>query len=100
MRPPSSFTGSTPLAVRTVQCQWRKQKSNSSLANQPVSELFLAPKRYCALDRKPTQANLLAFYEDVKKYGRFTGPSWLLSPEPPVVNKLPMPSIEEMESGQ
>ena len=48
------------------------------------------------MDRKPTQADHFALYEDLKKYGRFTGLSWLLSPEPPVVNKLPIPSIEEI----
>lgn len=79
------------------QCQWRKWKSNSRLTNQAVSELLPPPKRHnCALDRKPMQADRLALYEDLKKYGRSTGLSWLLSPEPPVVNKLPMPSIEEI----
>ena len=79
-----------------VQCQWRKRKSNASLSNKAVSELFPPPKSYCALNRKPTQADRSALYEDLKKYGRFTGLSWLLSPEPPLYNKLPMPSIEEI----
>ena len=66
------------------------------LSNQAVSELFPPPKRYCALSRKPTQANHFTLYEDLKENGKFTGLCWLLTPEPPVANKLPMPSIEEI----
>ena len=68
------------------------------LSNQAVSELFPPPKRYCALSRNPTQADRFALYEDLKEYEKFTGLCWLLSPEPPVANKLPMPSIEEIFS--
>ena len=42
------------------------------------------------------QADCSALYEDLKEYGKFTGLWWLLNPEPPVANKLPMPSIEEI----
>ena len=79
-----------------MECQWRKRKSNTSLANQSVSELFPPPKRYSALTRTPTHANRSALYDDLKRYGRFTGLCWLLSPEPPAISKLPMPSIEEI----
>ena len=48
------------------------------------------------MSRNPTQADRSALYEDLKEYGKFTGLCWLLSPEPPVANKLPMPSIEEI----
>jgi len=84
------------LSRTDVECRWRKRKSNTSLSNQAVSELFPAPKDYCALSRTLTHADRSAFYEDLKKYGKFTGLCWLLSPEPPVVSKLPMPSIEEI----
>ena len=53
-------------------------------------------KKYFVLLRNPTQADRFALYEDLKEYGKFTGLCWLLSPEPPVANKLPMPSIEEI----
>ena len=72
------------------------RKSNPSLSNQVVSELFPLPKRYCALSRTPTHTNHSAFYEDLKIYGKLTGLCWLLSPEPPVIGKLPIPSIEEI----
>ena len=84
------------LSRTDVECQWRKRKSNTSLSNQAVSELFPPPKNYCALSRTLTHADRSAFYEDLKKYGKFTGLCWLLSPEPPVASKLPMPSIEEI----
>ena len=84
------------LSRTDVECQWRKRKSTTTLSNQAVSELFPPPKRYCALSRNPTQADRFALYEDLKEYGKFTGLCWLLSPEPPVANKLPMPSIEEI----
>ncbi|KAM7440298.1 hypothetical protein ABFA07_010407 [Porites harrisoni] len=84
------------LSRTDVECQWRKRKSTTTLSNQAVSELFPPPKRYCALSRNPTQADRLALYEDLKEYEKFTGLCWLLSPEPPVANKLPMPSIEEI----
>ena len=79
-----------------MECQWRKRKSNTSLANQSVSELFPPSKRYSALTRTPTHADRSSLYDGLKRYGRFTGLCWLLSPEPPVISKLPMPSIEEI----
>ena len=84
------------LSRTDVECQWQKRKSNTSLANQSVSELFPPPKRYSALTRTSTHADRSALYDDLKRYGRFTGLCWLLSPEPPVISKQPMPSIEEI----
>ena len=84
------------LSRTDVECRWRKRKSNSSLSNQAVSELFPPPKDYCALSRTLTHTDRSAFYEDLRKCGKFTGLCWLLSPEPPVVSKLPVPSIEEI----
>lgn len=84
------------LSRTDVECQWRKRKATTTLSNQAVSELFPRPKRYCDWSRNPTQADRSALYEDLKEYGKFTGLCWLLSPEPPVANKLPMLSIEEI----
>lgn len=64
--------------------------------SQAVLEMFPPPKKYSALLRKPTQADRSALYENLKEYGKFTGLCWLLSPEPPVANKLPVPTIEEI----
>ena len=84
------------LSRTDVECQWRKRKSNTSLSTQAVSEMFPPPKKYAALLRKPTQADRSSLYEDLKEYGKFTGLCWLLSPEPPVANKLPIPTIEDI----
>ena len=58
--------------------------------------MFLPPKKYSALSRRPTQADRSALYEDLKEYGRFTGLCWLISPEPSLANQLPFPTIEEI----
>ena len=79
-----------------VECQWRKRKSNTSLSSQAVAEMFPPPKKYIPLSRKPTEIDRAELYRDLKEYGRFTGLCWLLSPEPPVASKLPIPTIEEI----
>ena len=87
------------LSRTDVECQWWKQKSNTSLSTQAVTEMFPPPKKYSALSRKPTQADRSALYEDLKEYGRFTqftGLCWLISPEPPLVSQLPFPTMEEI----
>lgn len=84
------------LSRTDVECQWRKQKSNTLLSTQAVTQMFPPPKRYSALSRKPTQADRCALYEDLKEYGRFTGLCWLISPEPPIANQLPFLAIEEI----
>ena len=48
------------------------------------------------MSRKPTQADHSALYEGLKEYGRFTGLCWLISPEPPLANQLPFPTIAEI----
>ena len=66
------------------------------LSAQSVAEMFPPPKKYIALGRKPLQVDQAQLYEDLKQYGRFTGLCWLLSPEPPAVSKLPIPTIEDI----
>ena len=80
-----------------MECQWRKRKSNASLSNQAVSELFPLPKIYCTLilSRTPIHADHSALYEDRKKYGLLTGFCWILSPEPPVSTKLAILFVKE-----
>ena len=58
--------------------------------------MFPPPKKYTALGRKPVQVDRAQLYEDLKQYGRFTGLCWLLSPEPPAFNELPIPTIEDI----
>ena len=84
------------LSRTDVECQWRKRKSNTSLSAQAVAEMFPPPKKYTALGRKPVQVDRAQLYEDLKQYGRFTGLCWLLSPEPPAFNELPIPTIEDI----
>lgn len=54
------------------------------------------PKKYSAISRKRTQADRSMMYEDLKEFGRFTGLCWLMSPEPPIANQLPFPTIQEI----
>ena len=84
------------LSRTDVECQWRKRKSNTSLSAQAVAEMFPPPKKYTALGRKPVQVDRAQLYKDLKQYGRFTGLCWLLSPEPPAFNELPIPTIEDI----
>ncbi|XP_067047822.1 uncharacterized protein [Acropora muricata] len=81
------------LSRTDVECQWRKRKANTLLSTQAVTEMFPPPKKYSALSIKPTQADRSSLYEDLKEYGRFTGLCWLISPEPPLANQLPFPTM-------
>ena len=63
-----------------------------------LQKCFPLPKKYSALSRKPTEADCFTLYKDLKDYGMFTRLCWLLSPEPPVAKKLPIPTIEEIIS--
>ena len=84
------------LSQTDVDCQWGKQKANTSLLTQAVTDMSPPPKKYSALSRKPTQADCSTLYEDLKEYGQLTGLCWLISPEPPLANQLPFPIIEEI----
>ena len=84
------------LSRTDVECQWRKRKASTSLSIQAVTEMFPPPKKYTALARKPTEVDRSELYEDLKKYGRFTGLCRLIRPEPPAISKLPIPTTEEI----
>ena len=60
-----------------------------------MAEKCPPPKKYTALGRKPVQDDRAQLYEDLKQYGRFTDLWWLLSPEPPAVRKLLIPTVED-----
>ena len=52
---------------------------------------------YTALLREPTVEDRNKLYQSLKKYGKFTGLYWLLSPEPQNQSKpLPVTTIEEV----
>jgi len=73
-----------------------KRKSKRVVSNQAVSELFPPPRNYCALSRKPLQADRSTRYEDLKEYGRLTGFAGCSALSNLLPNQLPMPSIEEI----
>ncbi|XP_078377984.1 uncharacterized protein LOC144661153 [Oculina patagonica] len=52
---------------------------------------------YTALTRQPNKEDREALYTELRAYGRFTGLSWILSPEPIKPQRdLPVPTIEEL----
>ena len=83
------FTESTILAAMTSSASGEKGRPQLRCQIKWFQSYFLDQKG-------TTQADCSALYEDLKEYGKFTGLWWLLNPEPPVANKLPMPSIEEI----
>ena len=63
-----------------------------------VQELYPPPPAmggYKPLGREVMEDDRQWFYQELKKYGKFTGMAWILSPEPQKKN-LPVPTIEEI----
>ena len=54
------------------------------------------PKQYDPLKRKANHDDKAWLFDRLKRYGEFTGMTWLLSPEPDKENKLPIPTVEEI----
>lgn len=54
------------------------------------------PKQYNPLKRKANNEDKAWLFDRLKRYGEFTGMTWLLSPEPNKENKLPIPTVEEI----
>ena len=61
-----------------------------------VEELYPCPKEYNCLRREINEEDRSWFYQELKKYGNFTGTLWLLSPEPEKSNVLPVITVEEI----
>ena len=76
----------------------KKEGHNYAVKSSGFRAISSTKKVLTALLRNLTQAVRSVLYEDLKEYGKFTGFCWLLSPEPPVANKVPMRSIEKIIS--
>ena len=61
-----------------------------------VEELYPCSKEYNCLKREVNEEDRSWFYQELKKYGNFTGTLWLLSPEPEKNNALPAITVEEI----
>lgn len=86
------------LSRTDMECTWRRQ--HASLETKSITEMYPPPrKEYKPLKRKVTDADTKWFYEELKKYGKFTGMAWLLSPEPPK-KTLPIFTVEDIVSSK
>ncbi|XP_065065811.1 uncharacterized protein LOC135691772 [Rhopilema esculentum] len=89
------------LSRTDVECEWKKQKA--PLDVKSVEELYPCPKEYNCLKREHRSKNFLDpplddrswLYQELKKYGSFTGTLWLLSPEPAKA-PLPITPVEDI----
>ena len=82
------------LSRTDTECQWKKKKSTPSV--EAASEMFPPPKKYNPLGRQPAREDRAALYDDLKKYGNFTGLWWIMSPEPAPAATLPVTTVEEV----
>ncbi|XP_065056838.1 uncharacterized protein LOC135685036 [Rhopilema esculentum] len=81
------------LSRTDVECEWKKQKA--PLDVKSVEELYPCPKEYNCLKREVNDDDRSWFYQELKKYGSFTGTLWLLSPEPAKA-LLPITPVEDI----
>ena len=63
---------------------------------KPVEELYPCSKEYNCLTREENGEDRSWFYQELKKYGNFTGTLWLLSPEPDKSTVLPVNTVEDI----
>ena len=77
-----------------MECEWKKQKAPDQVKS--VEELYPCPKEYNCLGREISNEDRSWFYQELKKYGNFTGTLWLLSPEPEKSNVLPVITVEDI----
>jgi hypothetical protein len=56
--------------------------------------MFPPTKKYCPLTRETTAEDRAALYNDLRRYGKFTGLCWLMSPEPA---QVVLPNITTVE---
>ena len=74
---------------------WKKQKLDDS-QHKSIAEMYPGNNpEYQALTRLPNDQDRANFYGALKAYGRCTGLCWLMSPEPRMQEKLPLPNIQE-----
>ena len=77
-----------------MECKWEKQKTPDQVKS--VEELYPCPKEYNCLGREISNEDRSWFYQELKKYGNFTGTLWLLSPEAEKSNVLPVITVEDI----
>lgn len=71
------------LSRTDLECQWKRKRKAESV--QSASQMFPAPpkkKDYSPLARDPSREDRMWLYSELKRYGKFTGTCWILSPEP------------------
>ena len=82
------------LSTTDVECKWKMQKAPEAVKS--VEELFTAPRVYDCLRREPSTDDREWLLKELPCYGRFTGMTWILSPEPAGKTQLPIPTVEEI----
>ena len=64
-------------------------------STKSVEDMY-PPKQYNPLGRSANNDDKLWLFDRLKRYGEFTGMTWLLSPEPDKENNLPIQTVEEI----
>lgn len=85
------------LSRTDLECQWKRKRKAESV--QSASQMFPAPpkkKDYSLLARDPSREDRMWLYSELKRYGKFTGTCWILSPEPQPATPLPIKTIEDI----
>lgn len=85
------------LSRTDLECQWKRKRKAESV--QSASQMFPAPpkkKDYSPLARDPSREDRMWLYSELKRYGKFTGTCWILSPEPQPATPLPIKTIEDI----
>lgn len=81
------------LSRTDVECSWKQTKAPNE--TKSVGELFPPPKEYRPLERETTYDDKQWLYSELKKYGKFNGLAWVLSPEPEC-QKILIDSVQDI----
>ena len=73
-----------------------KAKGSRASKVKPVEELYPCSKEYNCLTREVNGEDRSWFYQELKKYGNFTGTLGLLSCEPDKSTALPVNTVENV----
>lgn len=88
------------LSRTDVECSWKKKKKADKTPDS-VEEMFPSRReRYIPVSRMPSDEDRRALYSHLSAYGRFTGLWWIMTPEPPEPQPLPIPTINEIITSQ
>jgi len=75
------------LSKTDVPCRWVRQKQSADTVT-PVEDVFPASATKDVLDRPVDDDDREWFHQQLSAVNRFTGFSWLLSPEPAPLQSL------------